>query len=113
MARIYSNENFPFPVVEILRSLGHDVLTTRESGMANKGVSDDDVLNFSIRENRIVLTNNRRHFVRMHNANKSHCGIIVCSLDNDFQGMSQRIHSALNEHAEMNGVLLRINRPAK
>ena len=26
MARLYSNENFPLPVVEILRSLGHDVL---------------------------------------------------------------------------------------
>ncbi|MCL4832054.1 MAG: hypothetical protein KJZ86_06420 [Caldilineaceae bacterium] len=27
MARFYANENFPFPVVEELRRLGHDVLT--------------------------------------------------------------------------------------
>jgi len=27
MARLYSNENFPFPAVEELRCLGHDVMT--------------------------------------------------------------------------------------
>jgi hypothetical protein len=27
-ARLYSNENFPLPVVEALRMRGHDVLTT-------------------------------------------------------------------------------------
>jgi hypothetical protein len=27
MARLYSNENFPLPVVEELLRLGHDVLT--------------------------------------------------------------------------------------
>jgi hypothetical protein len=28
MAQFYSNENFPLPVVDKLRELGHDVLTT-------------------------------------------------------------------------------------
>lgn len=28
MARLYSNENFPLPVVVALRALGHDVVTT-------------------------------------------------------------------------------------
>ena len=33
MARFYSNENFPLPVVEEgLRRLGHDVLTIQETG---------------------------------------------------------------------------------
>jgi hypothetical protein len=32
MARLYSNENFPLPVVEKLRALGHDVLTVQEAG---------------------------------------------------------------------------------
>ena len=27
MARLYADENFPFPAVEALRRLGHDVLT--------------------------------------------------------------------------------------
>ncbi len=34
MARIYSNENLPFPVVEELRRLGHDAVTSLESGNA-------------------------------------------------------------------------------
>ena len=31
MARLYSNENFPLPVVERLRALGHEVLTIQET----------------------------------------------------------------------------------
>ena len=30
MARLYSNENFPLPVVQKLRVFGHDVLTIQE-----------------------------------------------------------------------------------
>ncbi|MCA9995003.1 MAG: DUF5615 family PIN-like protein [Anaerolineales bacterium] len=30
MARLYANENFPFPVVVQLRQLGHDALTIQE-----------------------------------------------------------------------------------
>ena len=32
MARMYSNENFPVPVVEALRALGHDVVTIQDRG---------------------------------------------------------------------------------
>jgi hypothetical protein len=32
MTRLYSNVNFPLPVVEKLRALGHDVLTIQEAG---------------------------------------------------------------------------------
>jgi len=31
MVRLYSNENFPFPVVEKLRQLGHDILTMQDA----------------------------------------------------------------------------------
>ncbi len=61
MARIYANENFPLPVVEELRRLGHDVLTTFESGRAGQRLPDDQVLAFAVGENRILLTHNRRH----------------------------------------------------
>ena len=39
MAKLYANENFPFPVVEELRKLGHDVLTVQESGKAGQALS--------------------------------------------------------------------------
>ncbi len=34
MAHLYGNENFPLPVVEALRRLGHEVLTSHEAGNA-------------------------------------------------------------------------------
>ena len=35
MDRLYANENFPLPVVERVRVLGHDVLTIQEIGKAD------------------------------------------------------------------------------
>ena len=68
MADCYANENFPLPVVEVLRELGHNLLTTYESGKAGQAVSDEDVLAFAPAESRIVLTLNRRHFIRTRQA---------------------------------------------
>jgi len=44
MARLYADENFPLPVVEALRALGHDVLTIYEDGKGNQGYPDELVL---------------------------------------------------------------------
>jgi Domain of unknown function (DUF5615) len=44
MARLYADEQYPYPVVEYLRILGHDVLTVQEAGQANQKISDPDVL---------------------------------------------------------------------
>jgi len=51
MARFYSNENIPLPVVLALRRAGHDVLTSLEAGRANQRFSDEQVLAFATREN--------------------------------------------------------------
>ena len=42
MARLYTNEKFPLPVVEELRRLGHEMLTTHEAGEAGDRVDDQD-----------------------------------------------------------------------
>ena len=55
MARFYSNENFPSPVVRRLRQLGHDVVTSLETGDANWAVPDAEVLGFATAECRILL----------------------------------------------------------
>ena len=60
MARLYSNENFPLPVVEELRRLGHDVLTVLEAGKAEQAISDEEVLALATQLGRAVLTLNRR-----------------------------------------------------
>ena len=76
MARIYSNENFPFPVVEALRRMGHNVLTVLDAGLAGQAVPDDEVLDFARRDQRILVTLNRRDFIRLHYDNPKHPGII-------------------------------------
>ncbi|MBU0492449.1 MAG: DUF5615 family PIN-like protein [Chloroflexi bacterium] len=113
MARLYSNENFPLPAVVELRRLGHDVLTIQEMGQSNQSLSDEAVLTFACAEGRVLLTCNRRHFVRLHHEQAQHCGIIVCTVDPDFAGLAQRIHVALEEHAPIAQTLIRINRPAR
>jgi hypothetical protein len=110
MARIYANENFPFPVVEELRRLGHDVLTTYESGRAGQRLPDDDMLAFAVGEKRVLLPHNRRHFVYLHGKQPDHCGIIVCTLDPNPNTLAHRIHTAINAAQSLDGHLIRINR---
>ena len=58
MADCYANENFPLPAVAALRRLGHNLLTTYESGKAGQAIPDEEVLAFASSESRIVLTLN-------------------------------------------------------
>lgn len=95
MAQLYSNENFPLPVVKALRKLGHSVLTSQEAGQGNQGLSDEKVLEFASTDNRILLTINRKHFIALHQKQPDHSGIIVCTLDKDFVGQAQRIHQLI------------------
>jgi predicted nuclease of predicted toxin-antitoxin system len=111
MARLYSNENFPLPVVEELRRLGHDVLTIQETGSAGQAIPDEEVLAFSTEENRILLTFNRKHFIRLHRLTPNHAVIIVCTFDTDFIGLAQRVHIAIEEQHDFSGHLVRVNRP--
>jgi hypothetical protein len=69
VAKIYANENFPQPVVEQLRALGHDVLTTLDSGKAGQAIPDDEVFNFAAAQERILITFNRKHFIKLHQQN--------------------------------------------
>jgi hypothetical protein len=110
MAQLYSNENFPLPVVEELRRLGHDVLTMQETGQANKSLSDEAVLAFAYAEGRMLLTFNRKHFIWLHREQREHGGIIACTVDPDFVGLAQRIHEAIEAHTQVSRPLIRINR---
>ncbi|MCZ7571559.1 MAG: DUF5615 family PIN-like protein [Ardenticatenaceae bacterium] len=80
MARLLSDANFPLPVVEELRRLGHDVLTIQEAGRANQRFPNQAVLEFASADGRAVLTINRKHFVRLHASVQDHAGIIVCTV---------------------------------
>ncbi len=112
MARLYTNENFRRRIVEVLRESGHDVLTSFEAGNANLSIPDNEVLDFARQNNRIVLTFNRKDFIRLHYQNPIHHGIIVCTEDKDNIALARRIHDVI---ASLNGEtanqLIRVNRP--
>ena len=110
MAKLYTNENFPFPAAEELRRLGHDVMTVQESGLGGKSVADDAVLAFAIDQGRALITLNRRHFVKLHQATSRHPGIIVCTTDGDFLSLASRIDAAVGGTPALAGTLLRVNR---
>ncbi len=87
-------------MVKALRNLGYDVLTSYESGRANQGISDDEVLAFAKSEQRIVITLNRDDFIALHRRNKEHAGIIICKDDRDYQGQIEFLHNYLLSQSE-------------
>ncbi len=112
MARIYANENFDFAVVELLRALNHDVLTTKDAGNANQKIPDDAVLAFANAEKRVVVTFNYQDFKQLHRLSPQHSGIVICTEDKDLVALSQRIQLAIESSAGgFDGKLIRVNRP--
>ena len=111
MAKLYANENFPIGVVEQLRAMGHDVVMTHDTGQSDRSVPDDEVLKFAIDNRRAVITLNRRDFIRLHNRDHSHFGIVVCTVDTDFVGQAARIDTELRAQTDLIGRLIRVNRP--
>ena len=112
MARFYSNENIPFHTVRELRQLGHDVLTSLEAGNANRSVPDEEVLIFAASEKRILITQNRLHFLCLHQLLVvAHAGIVVCTYDPDFRRLALRIHERIALEESTGGKRLKVNRP--
>ena len=113
MANLYADEQFPRIVVKLLRELGYDILTVQEAGKANQRIPDEDVLAFAIADNRAVLTINRSDFIRLHNLQPSHAGIIVCTEALNRQRLATQIHEAITNTVNLTNKLIRINRPSK
>ena len=111
MARLFADEDFPLLTVRTLRTFGHDVITTREAGLAGRGTADADILQAATADGRAVLTQNRRHFVRLHMQHQRHAGIVICTADLNFERQARRIHSAISAHDSLAGMLIRVTRP--
>src|SRR5438445_1654466 len=105
---LYADEDFPFPVVETLRQLGHDVVTAQDDGRT--ATPDPVVLARAHSLGRAVLTYNRRHFERLHRQGVGHTGILSATHDSDFPGLAARIHTALSG-LPPGRWCIRINRP--
>ncbi len=111
MARLYADENFPYPTVEALRRLGHDVLTVGEAGQAGLAIADEEVLAYAHADGRAVLTHNRKHFRKLHNAGIPHSGMVLCTEDQDFESLAARVNLGLSITVDLTGRLIRVTRP--
>jgi hypothetical protein len=107
---LYADEDFPLPVVVVLRLLGHDVLTVQEDGRA--GTPDPDVLARAHTLGRTILTYNRWDFERLHRQGALHSGILSARHDPDFPALAARIHTALTPLSPARWCL-RVNRPVR
>ena len=78
----------------------------------NQVHEDEAVLEFACADERVLLTLNRKHFIRLHQIRPDHGGITACTFDPDFVGQAVRLHAAIESESSMMGKLIRINRPA-
>lgn len=100
-------------MVEPLRALGLDVLTTRVAG--NKGQSDPQQLAFAAREDRVLVTSNRDDFELLHEAwitcarewsitgQAIHAGIML--VPNGNEAGPEKLAQIINEFARTNATL--------
>ena len=108
---LYADENFPLRVVEELRRLGHDVITTFEDGRANQSITDRELLERATEIGRTILTLNRLDFKRLHVQLPEHAGIIICTEDPDRACQAQRISESIRAVERLAGQLIRVYRP--
>ena len=112
MARFYADEQFPFQVVELLRNLGHDILTVQEARNANQRIPDEQVLAFAVDQERAILTINRIDFIRLHRRDDQHFGIVVCTNNRNWEQFAARIDEAVRAEESLRGKLIRVVRPS-
>jgi len=86
LLQFYSNENFPIVMVNLLRTAGHDVLTSYEASQANQRIPDNQVLRYATSIHRILITENRQDFIDLHGVTLDHPGIIIFKSDRDYIG---------------------------
>ena len=112
MASFYADEQFPVQVTELLRNLGHDVLTVQQAGNANQRIPDDQVLSFAVGQERSILTINRIDFIRLHRHDGEHFGIVVCTNNRNWEQFASRVDEAVRDEESLRGKLIRVVRPS-
>ena len=65
-----------------------------------------------MKNNRVVLTQNRRDYIKLHRLQPNHVGIVVCTDDRDFERLAIRINTAISTVETLKGELIRVNRPS-
>lgn len=108
MIRFYANENLSAVLVNCLRSLGHDVLTSYDAGNANQKIPDDQVLASATEDGRCMITFNRKDFLALHRSGVNHAGIVICKDDRDRIQQAQMIHQELDKASNLRNRCFRV-----
>jgi predicted nuclease of predicted toxin-antitoxin system len=72
--KMFADENLFEPIIDYLRSLGHDVISIRELGLP--GISDDEVYQRACKEKQVIITMDK-DFSRMFRFPAKKCGGII------------------------------------
>lgn len=78
MARFLIDECVPRAVFETVLALGHDAVLVRDNIL---GATDEEVLESAQRQNRIMLTEDRRFGLLAINGGRPSCGVVILTLD--------------------------------
>lgn len=107
MVKLLSDENFPTPIGDLVRAAGFDVLRAQDAGL--RRTPDKRILEFATSEGRVVMTENRKDFIKLHSRVKDHAGIIVCTRDEP-ETVAAKIIEAIKDNEDLKNQLIRINR---
>jgi predicted nuclease of predicted toxin-antitoxin system len=79
-------------------------------GLAGLGIPDEEVLALAHADGRAIMTHNRKHFRKLHNAGRPHSGMVLCTEDTDFDSLADRVDQALSQVIDLTGQVIRITR---
>jgi uncharacterized protein DUF5615 len=105
--RLLTDEQFDARVVdELRRRHGHDVVTVRQTCSSKYGDAFDDksVLEYALSERRVVITDNQKHFRKLHVDMPWHSGIVNCSVYANPNKKADRINDILRRTAARIGM---------
>ena len=86
-------------------------LITQNSGLQALSSKESAKNQCVINSVQLLMTQNRRHFIRLHTQQPNHAGIIVCTDDKNLERLATRINNAIAGEETLRGKLIRVNRP--
>ena len=108
MSKFYADENIRIQMVQEMRAKGLDVQTSPEAN--NDGITDPEQLDYATSQNRIILTDNRRDFIKLHNEGKEHSGIFSYKPQSlSIEQATARTQYVCKQVADMQNAHIRIN----
>lgn len=98
--RIYTDEDIVAELAAQLRQHGYDAVSCRDAGNHNRGLSDQQQLEFATSQGRAIVTRNAIDFVRLDvewkAAGREHSGIICISRNPSIAQMFAKVRNHLD-----------------